>query len=1136
MQEFDDRNFRAVTVPGEVQLQLGFQGMDLYYQTKELTSINQKEWWYRKRFTVSKADSDRLARLVFDGVDYFATVWLNGKKLGEHEGCFVPFSFDVSHHLNYGAENILVVKVTCPWLPKGRGFLEYLKGEWMMNDLIGVARFPFPPYLMGPHYANTPAYGNATFPMGLWRDVKLVASGSAVIDDLFVHTKTLNSDGSATLRISGTIKNNAHEDLPGILELTISPDNFGGETLTLPKKSINIHSGDNSFSTEVVIQNPHLWWTWDSGAQDLYKLRATLAPAAGKGSDFRETVFGIRTIARHPDMSYWLNGKRLFLKGAWYPEADYFGSRPTRETYRKDLLLFRAANLNHLVAFCYVEKPDFYELSDRLGILVIFEFPFQQFGPMEVLAPSNPRHDIFARESLRQLRQMIIQLRNHPSIIVWAAFAEAHEKGGRWGFGSQDFGDYGYEDYSQRIGRLVAELAPGTIYHPSLCDLGEQHFWMANSGTGTTGNYSEHFNANTGFVSEYGSEALPSYETLQKALSPEDLWSTGDSRLPRWLNLPINVSAYAYLSSFEYGALAGILDRINQFVDRHIKSATELVDDSQLYQAFIFKYATEAYRRKKYHSINGTRIWCYGDVFPGIQWCFLDYYRVPKMGYYYLKTAQERFAVNFAYEEALESQVSGKRLHIPVWIINDHPREIATSLRCDIRNLKGETVWSTDFQGRIGSDESKEFGVVEWTTPEQPGIYTLRGTARGDNGKMTAANSVHVKVTPKLFSRNLNLLVIGQRRYGYPITQMARAMGLNVDVIEEASIHQLERLRDAEDIRKRYDVVWLASFDSLWKLLDDSMAQGLKRAISEGVGFVHTGGPGSFHGGFGMGACLELTALADTLPVRLQNRNDLVFGALDRQSAGITQQFTQLRDIEVSEGAGEGWSSTALKEYGLPGFNQVQLKPDSKQVLTVSGAPLLVTGQYGQGRTVAFTGFTPEYIEKRADWDPRIEFPYLVDQEFYANPVSAAYFALFMRILGAATGQQPAISSDELLNAREKPLFETLQDLPCATLETPEALNVSVSGEEAPVELHLVNGPQYARLVRLRVEWNAPENQAPYLVTYSDNYFDLLPGENKTITLRLFLRPQSAKPLKGRLRIEGSNAPAKEIPIILNGE
>src|SRR3990172_8934727 len=146
--EFDDGGFRTVKVPGEVQLQIGLQGMDLYYQSKELTLVNEKEWWYRKRFVASKDDAGRLVRLVFDGVDYFATVWLNGEKLGEHEGCYVPFSFDVSSKLKYGGENLVVVKVTCPWLPKGRGFLEYLKGEFAYATSLSL-RFPFPPFRLG---------------------------------------------------------------------------------------------------------------------------------------------------------------------------------------------------------------------------------------------------------------------------------------------------------------------------------------------------------------------------------------------------------------------------------------------------------------------------------------------------------------------------------------------------------------------------------------------------------------------------------------------------------------------------------------------------------------------------------------------------------------------------------------------------------------------------------------------------------------------------------------------------------------------------------------------------------------------------------------------------------------------------
>lgn len=293
--------------------------------------------------------------------------------------------------------------------------------------------------------------------------------------------------------------------------------------------------------------------------------------------------------------------------------SDYYGSKPTRETFEKDLRLFRAANLNHLVAFTVVEKPDFYDLCDRLGILDIFEFPFNQAGPIDVLSYSNPRCETFVRESLAQVKQILLELRNHPSIIEWAPFAEAHAKGGGWGVGSWDFEPYGYGPYADEVGKLVADLAPGTIYHASLCDLGEQHFWMGNAGMGNTDSYNQHFRAQTGFVSEYGSISLPVLESWKKEISADDMWSERKDTLPRWHNLPINVAAYSYLSSFDYDGVASLLDRVNEYVDRNIKSAQELSDESQLYQAFLMKYATEAYRRKKYGPVNGTRFWDYGE-------------------------------------------------------------------------------------------------------------------------------------------------------------------------------------------------------------------------------------------------------------------------------------------------------------------------------------------------------------------------------------------------------------------------------------------------------------------------------------------------------------------------------------------
>jgi len=80
--------------------------------------------------------------------------------------------------LKYGETNVVVVKVTCPWVPNGRGFLEYLKvnGPWWRLETSCVSHSL--PSFSGPYWDGIPAAGNAVFPMGLFRDVKLVASGS----------------------------------------------------------------------------------------------------------------------------------------------------------------------------------------------------------------------------------------------------------------------------------------------------------------------------------------------------------------------------------------------------------------------------------------------------------------------------------------------------------------------------------------------------------------------------------------------------------------------------------------------------------------------------------------------------------------------------------------------------------------------------------------------------------------------------------------------------------------------------------------------------------------------------------------------------------------------------------------------
>lgn len=259
---FDESSFRSVNVPAEIQLTLGLEGMGLFLQTKELSLVNNSEWWYRKRFTLPKEAGDKRVSLVFEGSDYFTSVWLNGQKLGEHEGAYTGFSFDVTSQVKLGAENVLAVKVTCPWLFKDRGLGEYMKGSFALVWPGASVSFSRPPYFLSFIWGGIPALGNAAFTIGLIRDVKLVISPPQSIEDVFVYTKSLNSDGSATLAISGSINNTAAQGMSRTLEVELHPANFHGNVERLSRQTLSLQPGANEFSIQATVRNPQLWWTW----------------------------------------------------------------------------------------------------------------------------------------------------------------------------------------------------------------------------------------------------------------------------------------------------------------------------------------------------------------------------------------------------------------------------------------------------------------------------------------------------------------------------------------------------------------------------------------------------------------------------------------------------------------------------------------------------------------------------------------------------------------------------------------------------------------------------------------------------------------------------------------------------------
>ncbi len=678
----DESGYKTVAVPAEIQLTTGLKGMDLYRQSRAISLINKSEWWYRKSFMTPRLDPGDRVRLVFERADYFASVWLNGEKLGDHEGAYTTFSFDITSKLKRGGENLLAVKVTCPWLPKGRNLAEYNKSSFTLVWPGGTEIFPHPPYALSFGWNQIPAQGNAVLTIGLTGKVKLVTTPARSIEDLFVYTKSLNKDGSATLSISGTVRNDGPDDVRATVDVELRPHNFAGTAQRLPRQELALHPGENEFHLEATVRNPKLWWTWDLGTPNLYKLVATLG-APGQTEESRQTVFGIRTIERLSDMSYWLNGRHIFLKGAWYAMASYYSSQDTRATYRPDLLLLRAANANYILVQL-IEKDSFYDLCDEMGLMVFTQMPFNQPGPFYTLEPGNPRREIFLKTAMEQGAEMVREHRNHPSMAVWAPLAES-----TW----SKWAKKDYVPFYEGMRRVVQKLAPGTIYQRSFCDDGEEHIWTATAGFFGTGDYRYHYDFAPAFVSEYGSDAMSSYENLHKYISSDDLWSDKNPRRPGWFYLPINVNAYTYLGSTAIQSLQSILSMPLRYIDSDPRSAKELDEASQLYQDFIMRYASDAFRRKMFNPIQGIRWWEYKDTAPAFQCGFVDVDQVPLIAYYSFKRSMAPLAVSLAIRSELsglpdeEMQTGSGYMHVPVWVVNDYRMEMPVRVKTEVLDL-----------------------------------------------------------------------------------------------------------------------------------------------------------------------------------------------------------------------------------------------------------------------------------------------------------------------------------------------------------------------------------------------------------------------------------------------------------------
>jgi beta-mannosidase len=611
--------------------------------------------WFRRDFTAALPPGT-YATLRFEGVDYWADVYLNGHHLGKHEGYFEAFEFDVTGTVRDGV-NSLAVRVDSPFEPVA------LDGWHMRKRLIkGVLN----------HHDCRPgggwvASGQAHNTGGIWNRVTLRTHGAITVDRLLLRADL--AAGPPRLVGEALITNRgpaAEMDWT----LAVQPDNFEGAGYEA-SPALRVPPGASRHPLSLPVPGVRRWEPWDRGAPHLYRVRVG-SPA----EPLATTTFGFRTVSLSADYAWTVNGEPYFPRGtnyiatqwlaeALFPDVAADSAHPfppppgisagdgswfehAEPWFERDVRLLREANLNLVRVHAHVLPGRFHDACDRAGILVWQDFPFQ-WGYRDDLA--------FQDEAERQALAMVEGLYNHPSIALWCVHNESPWDA-EWMAGEAG-GSYDSDHNRALDARLAAALAA----------LDPTRHVQRNSGTGDShvypGWYYGHWRDYAGgahgapFPTEYGAQGLPAAETTRHLFARfgDDAGHAALGRFKAWIETqpawvfakdmpPLEAVPAELHDDYEVWRTWRFHDfqPPETFYTAGIPlgdSLDEFIAHSQAYQDQVIRLATESYRQQKGDGITGVIQFMFVEPWPAITWAVLDYWRRPKPSFAVLQQVMQ---------------------------------------------------------------------------------------------------------------------------------------------------------------------------------------------------------------------------------------------------------------------------------------------------------------------------------------------------------------------------------------------------------------------------------------------------------------------------------------------------------------
>ncbi|SDC68883.1 beta-mannosidase [Williamwhitmania taraxaci] len=674
------------TIPGTVHTDLWHAGRIpnplAGCNEARLQWIGEVNWKYTSTVELTKEQiNNQNIELVFDGIDTYAEVRLNGQLLEKTENMFRQYRFPAEKLLKVGTNNIEVI------IFAGKAKEELQKqpiflpgGEW-----AAIRKSPYHfGWDWGPRYITA----------GIWKPAYLEVWDKQKITNLHIETQSVDSQKANLSTIVSII---SEKNQKASIAITVD----GVQATAINAK---LQKGENRVSIPISINQPQLWWSNGLGKQKLYNISASIK--VKKTASTLATTYGIRTVelVQEPDsigtsFFFKVNGQPVFMKGANIIPRHSFLPEASDTNLRQLITDAADAGMNMLRVWGGGAYEDdlFYHLCDSLGILVWQDFMFA--GSMYPADPS------FLENVKVEATQQIQRLRNHPCIALWCGNNEVSEAWHNWGWQKQNKISpsdsakiwQGYLSlFENLLPSLVAKEDSARAYWPSSplngwgrtksMTEGDSHYWGVWWGKQPFDVYTEKVPR---IMSEYGFQGFPYPETVKRFTSTED--GTPDStELKCHQRHPIG-----------YEIIDEYLDRENL----HPKSLLDKIYQSQLLQAKGMGMAMEAHRRAKPFCM-GSLFWQLNDCWPVVSWSAIDFYGNPKAVYY---TAKHAFA------DVLISSVE-KEGELEVWVVSDRQSSFDATLSAKVITFFGETVAEEELLLHIDANSSTKIDFPEIVT------------------------------------------------------------------------------------------------------------------------------------------------------------------------------------------------------------------------------------------------------------------------------------------------------------------------------------------------------------------------------------------------------------------------------------